>query len=182
MRSESGLGNVENALSSLKANTTLALLSFVPVRADLKDLMREKSASILEIRCTGDGTDVFLPGFKYRQADKIMYGRWVEGRMCMAMRRNPLPNDVLKTIASKANTAEMIRDSIVRHHENETRILPNGAANLTEAVDNYELAIIKKALKETKNNKSLAARKLGIRSNTLHYKLEHHGLERRKSD
>ncbi|MDJ0957782.1 MAG: helix-turn-helix domain-containing protein [Arenicellales bacterium] len=182
VRSESGLGNVENALSSLKANTTLALLSFVPVRADLKDLMREKSASILEIRCTGDGTDVFLPGFKYRQADKIMYGRWVEGRMCMVMRRNPLPNDVLKTIASKANTAEMIRDSIVRHHENETRILPNGAANLTEAVDNYELAIIKKALKETKNNKSLAARKLGIRSNTLHYKLEHHGLERRKSD
>ena len=111
-----------------------------------------------------------------------MYGRWVEGRMCMSMRRNPLPYDALKTIAKNANTADMIRDNIIKHHENQTRILPNGAANLTEAMDNYELAIIKKALKETKNNKSLAARKLGIRSNTLHYKLEHHGLERRKSD
>ena len=182
VRSEEGLDNIGKALGDLKAKATLAVLSFVPVSGKLQNQLQAKNASILEIRCAAAGTDVFLPGFKYRQADKVMYGRWVEGRMCMSMRRNPLPYDALKTIANSANTPDMIRDSIIKHHDNQTGILPIGAANLTEAVDNYEMEIIKKALKETKNNKSLAARKLGIRSNTLHYKLEHHGFERRKSD
>ena len=182
VRSERGLGNVEKPFGDLKAKTALAVLSFVPIPEKLQIPLAAENASIFEIRYAANETDVFLPGFKYRQADKIMYGRWVEGRMCMSMRRNPLPYDALKTIANSANTPDMIRDSIIKHHDNQTGILPIGATNLTEAVDNYEMEIIKKALKETKNNKSLAARKLGIRSNTLHYKLEHHGFERRKSD
>jgi DNA-binding protein Fis len=47
---------------------------------------------------------------------------------------------------------------------------------LEEYVSEFEAAIIKRALDYCEGNRSRAARLLGLRANTLHYKIERHGI------
>jgi len=47
---------------------------------------------------------------------------------------------------------------------------------LEEHVTEFEAAIIKETLERCNNNKSKAAKLLGLRPNTLHYKLARHGM------
>jgi len=51
---------------------------------------------------------------------------------------------------------------------------------LEEYVSEFEAAIIKRALDYCEGNRSRAARLLGLRANTLHYKLERHKIETAK--
>lgn len=54
--------------------------------------------------------------------------------------------------------------------------------NLEEQVAEFEIRILKDALAHCQGNKSKAARLLGLRPNTLHYKLERYGLGTGKDD
>jgi DNA-binding protein Fis len=51
---------------------------------------------------------------------------------------------------------------------------------LDEYVSEFEARILEQALKRCDGNKSMAARMLGLRPNTLHYKLERYGLSKTK--
>lgn len=57
---------------------------------------------------------------------------------------------------------------------------PGRAAPLSLRLAAYEAFLITEALKLSKGNKAKAARLLGLQPNTLHYKMERHGLEARK--
>lgn len=158
------------------ANVLSAIISFIPPSQEIVDLACTRSVALLEIKDEKEGVDVVYPAFEHRLNDKIMYGRWVEGPVCMSTGSNPLPVEELRLLTGSAQSAESVRESVIGHHCQLNSVLPAGATTLTEAVDRYELSMIRKALTET-NNKAQAARMLGIRSNTLHYKIEHHGLD-----
>ncbi len=59
-----------------------------------------------------------------------------------------------------------------------------GTKTLEEHVAEFEIALIRRTLERCDGNKSQAARLLGLRPNTLHYKMVRHGLtgDRRKLD
>ena len=52
----------------------------------------------------------------------------------------------------------------------------NGSRHLSELVSSFEAEIIEDAVRRCDGNKSRAARLLGLRPNTLHYKMERYGL------
>ena len=52
----------------------------------------------------------------------------------------------------------------------------NGRRHLSELVNSFEAEIIEDAVRRCDGNKSRAARLLGLRPNTLHYKMERYGL------
>ena len=56
----------------------------------------------------------------------------------------------------------------------------NQEQNLEELVAEFESRIIKQTLGRCDGNKSKTARVLGLRPNTLHYKLERYGLSSTK--
>lgn len=58
--------------------------------------------------------------------------------------------------------------------------LINQEQTLEELVAEFESRIITQALEKCEGNKSKAARVLGLRPNTLHYKLERYGLNASK--
>lgn len=60
-------------------------------------------------------------------------------------------------------------------------LLEKQEAPLEERVATFEKAIIDHALRQTAGNKSQAAKLLGLRPNTLHYKLERHGAKLREN-
>jgi DNA-binding NtrC family response regulator len=53
---------------------------------------------------------------------------------------------------------------------------------LDECVAGFEAQIIEETLKRCGGNKSQAARALGLRPNTLHYKIERYRLGERKKE
>jgi hypothetical protein len=59
--------------------------------------------------------------------------------------------------------------------------LGEGGRTLDDYVSQFEAQILKQALEASGGNKSKAARLLGLRANTLHYKLERYGLSDTKT-
>ena len=55
-----------------------------------------------------------------------------------------------------------------------------GKRSLDKCLSEFETIIIRQALEHCQGNKAKTARRLGLRPNTLHYKLERYGLMRRR--
>jgi DNA-binding NtrC family response regulator len=55
-----------------------------------------------------------------------------------------------------------------------------GKKSLDKCLSEFETLIIRQALEHCRGNKAKAARRLGLRANTLHYKLERYGLIRNR--
>lgn len=72
---------------------------------------------------------------------------------------------------------EAPRNSQVAPHAQQLPILPEG-----ETLDHWEQMIIKEALRRANNNKSQAARMLGLTRNALRYRLSQMGMEPAGSD
>jgi DNA-binding protein Fis len=96
-----------------------------------------------------------------------------------------LLDDVLRPDSSVQQAAAKLRDlqsSQEFLQEQFQRLFlqePGGLSSrpLDEYVSEFEAAIIKRALEYCEGNRSRAARLLGLRPNTLHYKLERHRIE-----
>jgi len=57
---------------------------------------------------------------------------------------------------------------------------PAGNKSLDKCLSEFETLIIRQTLEHCQGNKAKAARRLGLRPNTLHYKLERYGLIRNR--
>ena len=55
-----------------------------------------------------------------------------------------------------------------------------GKKSLDKCLSEFETLILRQALEHCQGNKAKAARRLGLRANTLHYKLERYGLIRNR--
>ena len=82
---------------------------------------------------------------------------------------------LLQKVANVGNIGDRVK---VKSGFGRNYLLPSGKATLATPahVAAFEARLIEQTLKRCQGNKSKAARLLGLRPNTLHYKLERYGL------
>lgn len=85
--------------------------------------------------------------------------------------------DTLERERNEAREALAIKDALLSRMQMATQQAEWKNKSLHECIADYEAYIIRNALTECGGNKSEAARALGVKANTLHYKLLKHGIE-----
>ncbi len=144
---------------------------------------------------------VDIPPLRERQADLPALIDYITNKKCLelgrsqprfsdeaqsALARYPWPGNIrelenfLERLLIFTEDQEIQPETICLQQPEKESPVPNG--KLTDVLEETEIAMIRQALRDSGGVKQQAARRLGIKTSTLYYKMEKYGLDVERDD
>lgn len=177
--------NLAPLAKALRCSTgaRIVFVSSMPIKATIYEY-----SELAKVLADSKISDIAIPSLRDRRQDLPLLVHYFTVQFNLrAGTDSYLSHDQAEQLCNKAATCrsieslrhatwEALSDRSAVAENAQPAHTANGSRHLADLVSTFEAQIIEDAVRRCDGNKSRAARLLGLRSNTLHYKMERYGL------